>query len=74
MSVPGFTEEVKRKEQIKVNYRDRFGRAKTIAAEGLLAVAIQHENDHLDGILFIEKLSILKRRMAKKKLANRPLS
>ncbi|MCX6103043.1 MAG: peptide deformylase [Proteobacteria bacterium] len=74
LSVPGFTEEVKRKEQIKVNYRDRFGRAKTIAAEGLLAVAIQHENDHLDGILFIEKLSILKRRMAKKKLANRPLS
>lgn len=68
LSVPGFTEEVNRKEKIRVTYQDRNGKKMELMAEGLLAVAIQHENDHLDGILFVDKLSPLKRRLMKKKL------
>ena len=54
LSVPGVLEEVTRKSKIKVNYQDRFGKPQTLVAEDLLAVAIQHETDHLNGILFIE--------------------
>jgi len=68
LSVPGVTEEVVRKERVSVSYQDRNGESHRMVAEGLLAVAIQHENDHLDGTLFIEKLSALKRRLLKKKL------
>jgi len=68
LSVPGVTEEVKRKEKITVSYQDRNGKKLEMTAEGLLAVAIQHENDHLDGVLFVDKLSPLKRRLLKKKL------
>lgn len=68
LSVPGVTEEVNRNEQITVSYQDRTGKKTEMKAEGLLAVAIQHENDHLNGVLFIEKLSPLKRRLLKKKL------
>jgi peptide deformylase len=68
LSVPGITEEVNRKEKITVHYQDRNGGEQVLHAEGLLAVAIQHENDHLDGILFVEKLSLLKKRLIKKKL------
>lgn len=68
LSVPGVTEEVKRSETITVSYQDRNGKKLEMNAKGLLAVAIQHENDHLDGILFVEKLSPLKRRLLKKKL------
>jgi len=68
LSVPGFTEEVNRSETITVEYQDRFGKALSLRASGLLAVAIQHENDHLDGIVFVEKLSPLKRRLLKKKI------
>ena len=69
LSVPGFSEEVKRKEKIRVDYFDRFGKPQSLDAEGLLAVAIQHENDHLDGILFVDRLTPIRRRMAKKQLA-----
>lgn len=69
LSVPGFSEEVKRKEKIRVDYFDRKGKPQVLEAEGLLAVAIQHENDHLDGILFVDRLTPIRRRMAKKKLA-----
>lgn len=68
LSVPGFTEEVNRSEMITVTYQDRFGNSHTLRAQDLLAVAIQHENDHLDGIVFVERLSSLKRRMLKKKI------
>lgn len=68
LSVPGITEEVNRFEKITVDYQDRNGNKHKVNAEGLLAVAIQHENDHLDGILFVEKLSLLKKRLIKKKL------
>jgi len=68
LSVPGVTEEVDRSEKVTVRFRDRFGKPQKLEAEGLLAVAIQHENDHLNGVLFVEKLSPLKRRLIKKKL------
>lgn len=69
LSVPGLAEEVTRKSTITVDYQDRHGKKHTLHADGLLAVAVQHENDHLDGVLFIERLSALKRRLAKRKLA-----
>ena len=69
LSVPGVTEEVTRSEHIVVNFQDRQGKDQEMEATGLLAVAIQHENDHLDGILFIEKLSPLKRRLVKRQLS-----
>lgn len=67
LSVPGLSELVDRKAKIQVHYQDRYGRPQRLQAEDLLAVAIQHENDHLEGILFIDRLSPLKRRLARKK-------
>ncbi|MBK1973627.1 peptide deformylase [Campylobacter sp. TTU-622] len=61
LSVPDFFEKVERYEHILLQYQDRYGNLKELEAKGFLAVAIQHENDHLDGHLFIEKLSFLKR-------------
>lgn len=61
LSVPNFFEEVERFKHILLKYQDRFGTRKELEAEGFLAVAIQHENDHLNGHLFIEKLPFLKR-------------
>lgn len=71
LSVPGFTEEVVRKKKIVVDYQDRHGEKKQIVAEGLLAVALQHENDHLDGIVFVDRLSALKKRLIRRKLEKR---
>ena len=68
LSVPEYTAEVKRAEKIKVKYRDIDGIERTLDAEGLMAVCIQHEIDHLDGKLFIERLSPIKKEMAKRKL------
>lgn len=61
LSVPDFFEEVERPEHILLKYQDRFGNPKQLEARNFLAVAIQHENDHLNGHLFIEKLPFLKR-------------
>jgi peptide deformylase len=68
LSVPEYTAEVKRSEKLKLQYKDIDGVTKTLSAEGLLAVAIQHEMDHLDGKLFIDRLSPLKKEMVRKKL------
>jgi peptide deformylase len=68
LSFPGATEEIKRAEKVKVRALDRDGKEFTLEAEGLLAVAIQHENDHLNGVLMIDKLSALKKRMMSKKV------
>ncbi len=68
LSVPGLTEEVKRKEAITVEYQDRHGKKHLMEAQDLLAVAMQHENDHLDGVLFVDRLPPIKRRMVKRKL------
>jgi peptide deformylase len=69
LSFPGVTEEIKRAETVKVKALDRNGKPFELAADGLLAVAIQHENDHLNGVLMIDKLSALKKRMMGRKLA-----
>jgi len=62
LSVPGYYEDVKRAEFITLEYQDRFGQRRELEAEGLLAVAIQHEMDHLDGHLFIERIGYNKRK------------
>lgn len=66
LSVPTFYEDVNRHESITVNYQDRDGNTKTIEADGLLSIAIQHEMDHLNGILFIDKLSYSRRKKFEK--------
>ena len=67
LSVPGVYELVKRPERVRVHALDRDGRSREIEAEGLLAVCIQHEIDHLDGRLFVDYLSRLKRQRIRKK-------
>jgi len=69
LSVPGIAEQVQRKSKMTVDYFDRHGKPHILKAEDLLAVAVQHENDHLDGILFIDRLSPLKRRLVKRKIS-----
>ncbi|MEN4053365.1 MULTISPECIES: peptide deformylase [Sulfurimonas] len=66
LSVPQFYEDIKRYEKVTINYQDRDGNTKTLEADGLLAIAIQHEMDHLDGILFIDKLSYARRKKFEK--------
>ena len=68
LSVPGFYEKVTRADSVKVRALDREGRPFELDAEGLLAVCIQHEIDHLDGKLFVDYLSSLKRQRIRKKL------
>ena len=68
LSVPGYYEEVERAEHIRVRFLDRDGEAREMEAEGLLAVCIQHEMDHLDGKLFVDYLSETKRQRIRKKL------
>ncbi len=68
LSVPGFYETVRRADWIRVRALDRDGQAFELAIDGLLAVCIQHEIDHLDGKLFVDYLSNLKRSRIRKKL------
>jgi len=68
LSVPGYYEEVQRAEHIRVRYLDRDGRECEGEFEGLLAVCVQHEIDHLDGKLFVDYLSEAKRSRIRKKL------
>jgi len=60
MSVPDYTGNVTRAENIVLQFRDREGREKVIRASGFEAVAIQHELDHLDGLLFLDRVSSVK--------------
>ena len=69
LSVPGIYDKVERAENVVVRYLDLEGREKTIEADGLLAVCLQHEIDHLDGKVFVEHLSQLKQLRIKAKLA-----
>ncbi|WOB47854.1 peptide deformylase [Xanthomonas hydrangeae] len=69
LSVPGIYADVARADAITVRYLDRQGKAQELSTNGLLAVCIQHEMDHLDGKLFVDYLSPLKREMVRKKLA-----
>ena len=68
LSVPGYYEEVERAEHIRVKFTDRNGDDVEMEAEGLLAVCIQHEMDHLEGKLFVDYLSEAKRSRIRKKL------
>lgn len=69
LSVPGIFADVTRANQITVRFLDRQGQTQELTTDGLLAVCVQHEMDHLDGKLFIDYLSPLKREMVRKKLA-----
>ena len=66
LSVPGFSEDVTRAQHIVIEYFDRDGNKRIMEAEGVLAVAWQHEMEHLAGHLFIENLSIIKRKKFEK--------
>ncbi|HHH35711.1 MAG TPA: peptide deformylase [Gammaproteobacteria bacterium] len=68
LSVPGIYEKVERAARIRLRALDRDGRSLEMDAEGLLAVCIQHEIDHLDGRLFVDYLTEMKRRRIRKKL------
>ncbi len=68
LSVPDIFETVERAEQVRVKALDRDGKEQTIDADGLLAVCIQHEMDHLEGKLFVDYLSPLKQMRVKKKI------
>lgn len=68
LSVPGIYEKVKRADKIKVRALDREGKQFELEAEGILSTCIQHEMDHLEGKLFVDYLSELKRQRIRKKL------
>ena len=68
LSVPGYYEDVERAEHIRLRYQDRNGEEIETEIEGLLAVCVQHEIDHLDGKLFVDRLSRLKRDLYRRRL------
>lgn len=68
LSLPGITENIPRAERVLVRGHDLDEREREIEAEGLLAVALQHEIDHLEGILFIDRISRLKRGIIQRKM------
>ena len=71
LSIPGVYEDVERAKHVKVEYFDRHGEKQSIEDDDFLAVAIQHEMDHLEGKVFIEKLSFLKRKKFEKEWARK---
>lgn len=68
LSVPGETAEVKRAGLVRVRYQDLTGAFHEVEASELLAVALQHENDHLDGVLFVDRIGKLKRDVIRRKM------
>lgn len=64
LSFPGLYEDVNRAAEVDVVFQDRHGQEQRLAAHGLVAICIQHELDHLDGITFVDRLSPLKKRIA----------
>ena len=68
LSVPDFYESVQRAEKVTIRALDQNGDEFTLQADGLLAVCIQHEMDHLQGVLFVDHLSLMKRNMILRKL------
>lgn len=69
LSFPGITEEIKRAQTVRVRAQNLDGEVFELEADGLLAVAIQHEHDHLDGVLMIDKVNAVKRKLMSRKLA-----
>jgi peptide deformylase len=74
LSIPGFYEEVERHAMVTIEYQDRHGEHHVIENDAFLAIALQHEIDHLDGKLFIEKLSFTKRKKFEKEWKKRKKS
>jgi len=68
LSIPGFREDVKRTMKVTVRARNAAGESVELTAEGLLSRAIQHETDHLNGVLFLNHLSLLKRDLIRRKI------
>ncbi len=71
LSFPGVNEEIERAAKVRVRAMDRNGKTFELEAEGLLAVAIQHEYDHLQGVLMIDHMGPLKKRMTHRKMVKR---
>lgn len=71
LSFPDVHEEVKRAERVRVRAQDRAGKQFEIEVDGLMAVAVQHENDHLDGVLMIDHMGALRKRMVQRKMEKR---
>lgn len=69
LSLPGQYAEVTRPARVRVRYQDEAGATREVEADGLLAACLQHEIDHLDGVLFVDHLSALKRNMILRRLA-----
>jgi peptide deformylase len=74
LSFPGVSEEIDRAAKVRVRAQDRDGKWFELEAEGLLAVAIQHEYDHLQGVLMIDHMGPLKKRMVHRKMLKREVS
>ncbi len=70
LSIPGIHEKVSRENKIRISYLDENLQPRDDTYEGYMARVIQHEYDHLDGILFVDKISPLRKRMVKSKLSN----
>lgn len=70
LSIPGIHEKVPREEKIRIQYMDESGEAHDEEYAGFMARVIQHEYDHLDGEMFVDKISPLRKRMIKSKLIN----
>lgn len=68
LSIPGESEDVDRAAVVTVRYTDVEGQSHTVKADGLLAIAIQHEIDHLDGTVFVDHISTLKRELIRKRM------
>lgn len=68
LSVPGEAEEVERAAQVTVRYLDPEGEERELTADGLLAIALQHETEHLDGVMFVDHISMLKRELIRKRM------
>jgi len=68
LSIPGEAEDVERAAVVTVRYLDEQGQERTLKADGLLAVAIQHETDHLKGLMFVDHVSALKREVIRKRM------
>jgi peptide deformylase len=74
LSFPGVHEDIERAAKVLVRATNEKGQPVELEADGLLGVAVQHENDHLDGVLMIDHMGMLKRRMALRKLQKRAAS
>jgi len=74
LSFPGVHEEIDRAERLRVRAQDAQGQSFELEADGLLAIAVQHENDHLDGKLMVDHLSLLRRRLVHRAMVKRSAS